>query len=105
MAAMTESQILFSPADNQYALDYVFIPGLGFYKYYSTLVPWAVAKATCEQDGAHLAILNSQQEADALKKLVVNTSVEWAWLGLVKSDPKGEFVTIFGNLQYLLQQS
>lgn len=42
--------------------DYINTPGIGSHKFFTDAKNWNDAKKACEQDGAHLAIVNSKQE-------------------------------------------
>lgn len=41
---------------------YVFTPGVGSHKLFTDAKDWLSASVACTEDGAHLAIVNSQEE-------------------------------------------
>ncbi|KAJ9588890.1 hypothetical protein L9F63_017830 [Diploptera punctata] len=60
---------------NLLAKGYSLYTGIGYYKLYRQSLAWGKAWAKCDSDGAHLLILNSESEVDAVKNLVtVNTT-------------------------------
>ena len=48
---------------------YEFVHGLGYYKLHNRPKIWYEAKRICETEGAHLAIINSVEEAQLLMEL------------------------------------
>ena len=48
---------------------YEFFPGMGHYRFHNRGENWYSAKATCEKEGAHLAIVNSKEELGLLQEL------------------------------------
>lgn len=48
---------------------YELFDGIGYYKFHEEAKTWMEAKKVCEQEGAHLAIINSESESTALKEL------------------------------------
>ncbi|KAK7864518.1 hypothetical protein R5R35_003126 [Gryllus longicercus] len=57
------------------------------------------AKITCEREGAYLAIINSQEEANLMKTLF-NRDPDignWLYLGFHDLYKEGKFVTLFGE--------
>ena len=71
---------------------------------------WFQARRVCEQEGAHLAIFNSEAEAKALlrfwipfPKIFSDWRNDWAHIGLHDQYSEGNFVTIFGK--HLIKKS
>ncbi|XP_069695681.1 hemolymph lipopolysaccharide-binding protein-like isoform X2 [Periplaneta americana] len=83
------------PPSRTHNPDYALVPGQGYYKYHSGGVTWDEARRKCEQEGAHLAIMNSEAEAKALAALI--TSGSWAHIGNWDTQKKGKFLTIFNQ--------
>ncbi|KAG8225994.1 hypothetical protein J437_LFUL003053 [Ladona fulva] len=79
---------------------YEHFPGVGYYKFYSNGVnTFNEAITICENDGAHLAIINSNTEAKVLSSIFSRfpNVKDWAYLGFHEMEVNGEFVTIFGD--------
>ncbi|XP_068084060.1 hemolymph lipopolysaccharide-binding protein isoform X2 [Anabrus simplex] len=47
---------------------YELFPGLGFYKLHTKAVDWETARSICVREGGHLIVINSDVEADVVKK-------------------------------------
>ncbi|XP_067014822.2 hemolymph lipopolysaccharide-binding protein [Anabrus simplex] len=83
---------------------YALYPGLGRYKFYSTPAVWETARQTCSEEGAHLAIIRSKQQEDALKEMFARypniTGSTWsgaAWLGVHDQHNEDNFLTVLGE--------
>ncbi|XP_069687875.1 hemolymph lipopolysaccharide-binding protein-like [Periplaneta americana] len=94
------------PVEIPIAPDYELVPGLGYYKLHTDVNTWHNAKMICEEEGAHLAVINSEKEAQVLKnlwnktppaKITGGTHTDWAWIGFHDLYQEGEFVTIFNE--------
>ncbi|KAK7871669.1 hypothetical protein R5R35_009036 [Gryllus longicercus] len=94
----------FIVADTQPPPGYELVPLLGWYRLSLVPLPWEHARKACEAEGAHLAVLNSQEEAGALSAIFAKApesipGASWshdAFLGF--SDGKdGIYRTIFGE--------
>ncbi|XP_066995415.1 hemolymph lipopolysaccharide-binding protein isoform X2 [Anabrus simplex] len=48
---------------------YTNIPGLGYYKYHKVASTWPQAEEICESEGAHLVVISSKQEQEAVVRL------------------------------------
>ena len=48
---------------------YELFPKFGYYKLHTHAKGWHEAKSTCESEGAHLAIINSEEEIQILQEL------------------------------------
>lgn len=77
---------------------------MGYYKFHPIGLTWRDALQVCAQEGAHLAIINSQEEANLIKSLYdmhpkVQNSADNnnAFLGYHDFYIEGQFQTIFGN--------
>ncbi|KAJ4446197.1 hypothetical protein ANN_12891 [Periplaneta americana] len=84
--------------------DYELIPELGYYKFHTSLKTWHEALKVCEEEGGHLAVLNSEREAKALgifwdrnPKFGDTEQSKWAHVGFHDSYKEGEYVTIFNK--------
>ena len=78
---------------------------LGYYKFHTTAVTWFRAKQICEQEGAHLLILNSEREFTAIKavwdtypKLFSGGQNNFMHVGLHDLLQEGDFVTLNGKI-------
>ena len=79
---------------------YEFVPGLGYYKYHKRKKTWSAAKFICEKEGAHLAIVNSREEADILVELfsrIPINGVGFSFIGMTYIQEEGHWVTIFNE--------
>ena len=92
---------------NTVPLDYVFIPTLGYYKVHNDSKSWQDALISCEKEGAHLTILNSEKEADEIISFLKGhgAAEKELWVGLHDQYNNRNYVTIFSkyfkNLHYL----
>ncbi|XP_044727162.1 uncharacterized protein LOC123290874 [Chrysoperla carnea] len=81
-----------------------------YYKYYNNGQTWEAAQETCEKDGGHLVIINSEDEASILMLLMNSNSSSFVscvdgyiHIGLKKrknpqqEDDEGEWITIDGQ--------
>nr|CAD7589172.1 unnamed protein product [Timema genevievae] len=83
---------------------YKLFEGLGYYRVVkSPRLRWSDARVACAEDGAHLAVINSPEEARALvttyQELGVKGDivVQQAYVGVSDSMKEGDYVTIFGT--------
>ena len=74
---------------------YEFIPNLGYYKFHQHGANWQEAVDICTQEGAHLLILNSNQEAMALWPLFRGHCC--TWIGVHDQYQEGNYVTLFSK--------
>ncbi|KAJ4434320.1 hypothetical protein ANN_22877 [Periplaneta americana] len=90
---------------------YELVPLLGYYKLHSSVNTWHGALKICEDEGAHLMVINSEAEVQALKplwektppaKITGGSHNDWAWVGFHDLYKEGEFVTIFSKCAYQL---
>ena len=78
---------------------YELYPGIGYYKLHTNSVAWEEAREICESEGAHLAIINSDEEAAAIRKLISkypNTG-DWIYIGFHDQYVEGQYVTVLGK--------
>ncbi|KAJ9601233.1 hypothetical protein L9F63_000613 [Diploptera punctata] len=85
--------------------NYELVSGLGYYKFHSNTITWAAAQETCAREGAHLLILNSDEEFKAIKnmwdkypKIATDWRNSFIHVGLTDHVQEKEFYTIFGKL-------
>ncbi|XP_069701707.1 hemolymph lipopolysaccharide-binding protein-like [Periplaneta americana] len=83
---------------------YEVMAGLGYYKLHTTGKTWNEALQICEQEGAHLLILNSEEEANAVgslwdrgSKFVDVVNDVYAHAGFHDQNSVGEHRTIFNQ--------
>ncbi|XP_069671354.1 hemolymph lipopolysaccharide-binding protein-like [Periplaneta americana] len=84
--------------------NYELIPELGYYKLHTEGRNWHDARQICAQEGAHLAIINSEEEAEKLKailarhpKLFSDWRNDYAYIGMSDIRGEGDWITIFGQ--------
>ncbi|XP_049947408.1 C-type mannose receptor 2-like [Schistocerca serialis cubense] len=78
---------------------YKYVPQLGFYKHYTTADTYEGAKKRCLDDGGHLAVLDTQEEAEeVIKYYDVNKDVTESYVGLNDIEEEGAFVSETGKL-------
>jgi hypothetical protein len=87
------------------ALGYEFIPGLGEYKYHTEKRSWHKARDICQKEDAHLVIINSQREAEALLDLWKPHRhirvLPFAHVGLYRHKVGEEYVSVLGKFPFL----
>ncbi|KAJ4448788.1 hypothetical protein ANN_00179 [Periplaneta americana] len=83
---------------------YELVPGLGYLKLHNRPKTWNEAKIACEKEGAHLGILNSETELEALRELRARLPSHYKdWrdnvvhVGVTDSQEEGTWLTIFGE--------
>ncbi|XP_063224843.1 hemolymph lipopolysaccharide-binding protein-like [Bacillus rossius redtenbacheri] len=83
---------------------YELVPGLGYYKLHTYTKPWLEARQTCSEEGAHLAIVNSEQELKVLHRIYqMYPKIQEGWrndcayLGFHDMYKEGQYITIFGE--------
>ena len=81
---------------------YELIAGMGYYKMHVANKTWHEAYHFCGLEDAHLLVLNSEEEALALKRLWVKHPGKpggwnWAYIGFHAFYKEGEFVTLFSK--------
>nr|CAD7448827.1 unnamed protein product [Timema bartmani] len=84
--------------------NYEFIPGMGYYKLHTTTKSWLDARNICAEEGAHLAIINSEKELRALQGIFqLHPKIRDGWennvayIGFHDLFTEGQYVTIFGD--------
>ncbi|PNF42388.1 Hemolymph lipopolysaccharide-binding protein [Cryptotermes secundus] len=82
--------------------DYELLPGLGYYKFHTDIKTWGKARDMCENEGAHLVVINSLTEAKTLPSIWIRDVFnDWrkdaAYIGTWDPEGNGEFVTIFNE--------
>ncbi|XP_068084793.1 hemolymph lipopolysaccharide-binding protein-like [Anabrus simplex] len=89
-------------------LDYLFFPLLGRYKFHTLVKTWSEAYDICEQEGAHLAVINSDTEANVLMELYKHSPKakgasqgDNIYVGCNDIVTEGKFVTVFGEYSCL----
>jgi hypothetical protein len=74
--------------------------GVGYYKIHTELKTWHEAHQICAQEGAHLAIVNSEEESKVLQSLfgpvAAKLKVTWAFIGFHDLYNEGRYLTVFG---------
>ncbi|KDR12893.1 Hemolymph lipopolysaccharide-binding protein [Zootermopsis nevadensis] len=94
------------PAPNVRALSlpgYELVPGLGYYKLHIVGKSWQEARKTCEEEGAHLLVIDSEYEAKNMARLwkeypaFLARNTYYAFIGFHDLGNEGEVVTIFSR--------
>jgi hypothetical protein len=74
---------------------------VGYYKIHSERKTWHEARKICEQEGGHLAIINSEEESSVLQSIFapVATKLGAAFVSIGFHDlyTEGQYLTIFGK--------
>ncbi|GLG98243.1 Hemolymph lipopolysaccharide-binding protein [Gryllus bimaculatus] len=80
--------------------EYLLLPGHGRYKINANYKTWEAAKRTCEAEDAHLAVLDSEEEMDAVINMLVRCGIEYTrfdfWTGYYRQDETGQWTTVIG---------
>ncbi|XP_067000267.2 hemolymph lipopolysaccharide-binding protein [Anabrus simplex] len=78
---------------------YEFFPGIGFYKHHKEARTWDDAQKTCVKEGAHLAIINSEEESAVIMFMMSRAPEvnQWAFVGFHDRFVEGQYLTIFGE--------
>lgn len=75
--------------------------GIGYYKVHSEPRTWQEARRICADEGAHLAIVNSEEESKVLQSILAPVAARlktvWAFVGFHDLYEEGQYVTIFGK--------
>lgn len=84
--------------------DYYHVPGIGLYKLHTKAKTWNEARKICNEEGAHLAIINSNTEAKVLTDLFGRAgpieggiNQNEGLLGIHDLYAEGEWVSIQGD--------
>ncbi|XP_046736230.1 hemolymph lipopolysaccharide-binding protein-like isoform X2 [Diprion similis] len=84
--------------------DYTYVHGLGGYKLHTRATTWVEARLICQEEGGHLAVINSNAEADAIARVfqkggpITGSNYQGdALIGFHDLYRKGEYVTIHGE--------
>ncbi|XP_067004405.2 hemolymph lipopolysaccharide-binding protein [Anabrus simplex] len=76
---------------------YELFPGVGYFKYHSTAKTWEKARNTCLQEGAHLAVVNSERESQYMVQVMRHHQSQIAYIGFHDRFVEGEFLTVLGT--------
>ncbi|XP_046990637.1 hemolymph lipopolysaccharide-binding protein-like [Schistocerca americana] len=79
--------------------DYKFFPNVGYYKLHTDKMNWENARRKCAKEGAHLAIVNSEAEENAIRKVMRahSTGKFVAFIGFHDMFKEGEYLTVLGQ--------
>jgi hypothetical protein len=85
---------------------------VGYYKFHKTGKNWDQARRTCEQEGGHLVVINSEAESKVLADLFASEPKingvmhnNYAFIGFHDRYVEGEYLTIFGKKAYFFPDS
>jgi len=90
---------------------YELVPGLGYYKLHAVGKTWEEALRTCEDEGAHLLVINSEYEANAMAPFweknpyFLATNNYYAYVGFHHLYREGQVVTIFSKYSVCYKNS
>ena len=73
----------------------------------TTYVTWEEAGALCRADGAHLVVIDSQEELDAVMQLRSDKGIDsfLSWAGFHDRFVEGEYITVLGINNVFLSSS
>ncbi|XP_012251236.2 hemolymph lipopolysaccharide-binding protein-like [Athalia rosae] len=84
--------------------DYKYTPGVGSHKLHTRALPWNEARKMCNEEGGHLAVINSVVEAQVLMDMfntsgpIKNAAYNYvAYVGIHDLYKEGEWVSISGE--------
>lgn len=84
-----------------------FKPRLGYYKFHTNAQTWLAARHTCTQEGAHLLIVNSDDEFAIVKgmwdkypELFQDWRNDYVHIGITDLAEEGNFTTLFGKSSF-----
>ncbi|XP_067002284.2 hemolymph lipopolysaccharide-binding protein [Anabrus simplex] len=84
--------------------DYEFFDGLGYYKFHTDPVTWLDAVIICAKEGGHLLVLNSEREADVVRKFFARKPdifgadyTDYLQIGFHDLYHEGQYTTITGE--------
>ncbi|KAJ4450147.1 hypothetical protein ANN_01554 [Periplaneta americana] len=94
-----ETTVRAPPTQAQRGNGYELLPGLGLYKFHKAADTWYNAEMTCVKEGAHLLVLNSENEFAIIKKKWDEYAVGGRYLqiGINDFDAEKTFVTVTGK--------
>ncbi|KAG8225844.1 hypothetical protein J437_LFUL004773 [Ladona fulva] len=87
--------LVLPPGSNSSLEGYEFFPGHGYYKFHKTPESFENATKICRSEGAHLAIINSDEEAAIFKKMSQGYAAPW--VGVHDPEKNRDFRTVFGT--------
>ncbi|XP_067005235.2 uncharacterized protein [Anabrus simplex] len=104
LAAEDEDDGPLNLPDGQIHPKYHEILGVGYYRFHTKPRKWEEARQICEKEGAHLVIINSEEEADALlliharcPRILPTHFNSYSYVGVHDNYMEGQFETIFGE--------
>jgi hypothetical protein len=78
--------------------------GVGYYKIHSERKTWHEARQICDQEGGHLAIINSEEESEVLQSIFVPVAAKlkavWFFVGFYDLYTEGQYLIIFGKVSF-----
>ncbi|XP_067000419.2 hemolymph lipopolysaccharide-binding protein [Anabrus simplex] len=84
--------------------DYELFLGIGYYKMHPKAETWDQARVNCNKEGAHLLIVNSEEEFGVVKQLFARkpkiegaTWNDWIYVGFSDRAVEGQYVTVLGE--------
>ncbi|KAL7302854.1 hypothetical protein TKK_0004086 [Trichogramma kaykai] len=87
--------------------DYKYSPGVGAHKLHTRAATWNEARKLCNEEGGHLAIINSLVEAHVMRDIFQNSGpvkgasyADLAYVGIHDLYKEGEWVSVLGESLY-----
>ncbi|XP_068081752.1 hemolymph lipopolysaccharide-binding protein [Anabrus simplex] len=83
--------------------DYELFPGICYYKLHTTAQLWEAARESCEREGAHFIVINSDAEANVVKQYFSrkptfsgSSNSGYVFAGFHDKYTEGDYVTVTG---------
>ncbi|XP_043249696.1 hemolymph lipopolysaccharide-binding protein-like [Colletes gigas] len=73
------------------------VAGVGDYKVNSRKMTWNNARKACREDGGHLVVINSDDEAAHLLRTMTSSHFPEVWVGIHDLFVEGEWATVTGE--------
>ncbi|KAJ9588892.1 hypothetical protein L9F63_017832, partial [Diploptera punctata] len=83
------------PAPKRFIGSYKYFPDAGYYKFYRFKLPWGEAWTVCNDDNAHLVVINDEKELEAMKALLIESQVkDWSHFGVHDLFVNTHYITV-----------
>ena len=95
LESVAQKKFIPTPQPSRAPDGYELIPSIGYYKFSQYTAAWQQAVNACAAEGAHLLILNSEQEAKDL--IQINPELYAIWTGVHDQYQEGHYVTLYSK--------
>lgn len=68
-----------------------------YYKLHKELLAWNAARTACADEGGHLAIIHTPEEAQAIMNMYDFSEISWLHIGLLQQTGNGDWTSINGT--------